>query len=752
MAGTESVSLSEEQSAAVRSRDARQVVRAAAGSGKTRVLVERFLRLVLEEGLDADRILTITFTKRAAAEMKARIVGRLVQCGRPDQAQLAETGPISTIHSFCERLLRENSLVGGIAPDFQVQEGFEGGRLQRQLSLQVVRRALASDPGVQELVESYLEANPQLQEADAQEEIAEWVRECLNRLRGSGADPCRLRASSEDPSVWLKSFWRQDGATEQHDEAFYEALLPTLRKLRPPCTAGTGAVARRLDEKAARASCSVATMTAQLWELYEERLHERGWLDYAGLEASAVRLLEQHPEVSERCRSHYPVVLVDEAQDLNPVQYRLLELLACEREMLVGDEQQSIYGFRLADKTLFENHALRNRALPLTRNYRSHPGILRFVDDLFGPLWPDRGPMAPDGACSGDQNRYDGVRFVELQGRDWTPLVQALAGLREEGVPLSDIAVLCRKGYQAAQIEKALRRGGLDARLFGESEGYYTRLEIRDMANALKALVDPSDRLAFLAFLRGPLVGLSMDSVASIALDGLPAGEWSAWEPPLEEDREPWMRFLAWYPRLTSYAHRLTAWEALKELFACSECLERFAAQRAPLQTLSNVRKLLRLAAEVPHLGPVEFAEQIREIERMRHPEGEAPIFDDDADQVRVMTIHKAKGLEFPAVFVTGLADKPRVPDPLLVDTREGRTVFCLERMGAPCFARTLSDLRAREREEELRVLYVALTRARRFLVLCGPRRGAPSESPWAWMASQRPFRDLVAGPAERDR
>ncbi|MCX7801043.1 MAG: UvrD-helicase domain-containing protein [Fimbriimonadales bacterium] len=746
------VHLSEEQRAVVQSGDPRQVVRAAAGSGKTRVLVERFLRLVLEEGLDADSILTITFTKRAAAEMKSRIVRRLVECGRPDQAQLAETGPISTIHSFCERLLRENAVVAGIDPEFEVQEGVEGSRLLRELSRLVVGTAVAEDRGVQELLERLLEAKPHLHEFEAEEEVAHWVREGLRQLRGSGADPAGLLGQSQDPSAWLRTFWKVREATEACEEAFYQALLPTLRKLRPSCSAPSGEDAKRADQEAAEASCALGRMTARLWELYEERLHERGWLDYAGLEALAVSLLERYPEVSERCRERYPVVLVDEAQDLNPVQYRLLELLACEREMLVGDEQQSIYGFRLADKTLFESHASRHGALPLRRNYRSKAGILRFVDDLFAPLWPDRGPMAPKEDSGKTDEPYGGVRFVELASRDWKPLADAVASLRDEGTRLSDIAVLCRKRFQAVAIERALRVRGIDARLFGESEDYYTRLEIRDMANALKALVDPTDKLAFLAFLRGPLVGLSMDSVASFALDGLPTGDWSAWEPPLDEDRDAWERFLAWYPALASFADRLTAWEALKELFARSECLERLAAQRAPLQTLSNVRKLLRLAAEAPHLGPAEFAEQIREIERMRHPEGEAPIFDEDADQVRVMTIHKAKGLEFPVVFVAGLADKPRAPDPLLVDRRSRRLVFAFEQMRAPCFAVTLSELREREREEERRVVYVALTRAQRLLVLCGPKQGAHTDSPWAWMASQRPFREVVARQSQRDR
>lgn len=742
----EGIQLSEEQRQVVEARRCKLVVRAAAGSGKTRVLVERFLRFVLEEGLDADRILTITFTKRAAAEMKSRIVRRLTELGRTDQAQLAETGPISTIHGFCERLLRENAAAAGIDPDFEVQEGFERRRLLRGLAERAVTDALQSDEAVQSLLERLLELRPHRAEEEAIEVIAQWIREAFDALRGTGMDAEELEACSEDPDRWLRALW--DGFGRGPDGGpDYGALLDRLRKT-PGCklNARSPEQAAQEDRIAAESSCVLGRLAAEVWRAYEAELVARGWLDFAALEAGALNLLERSPSVRERCRSTYPVVLVDEAQDLNPVQYRLLELLSCDEEMLVGDEQQSIYGFRQADKTLFERHAERHDALPLSRNYRSHESILRFVDDLFAGDWTDRGRMSPSDARTAD--RYDAVEALHFSDRGWGPLVRRVSELVEEGWRLGDIAVLTRRRWQAAEIHRSLRQAGLQARLFGESEDYYTRLEIRDMANALRALVDPSDRLSFLAFLRGPLVGLSMDSVASIALDGLP-DDWSAWDPPVEEDREAWRRFLEWYPELAAFADRLSAWEALKELFARSGCLERFAESHGPWQILMNVRKLLRLAAETPELGPWEFASQIREIERMRHAEGEAPVSDEDDDEVRVMTIHKAKGLEFPVVFVVGLDERPRLPGPLVVDRRAGRLVLSLRTNQAPSWVKTVAAIQERDREEELRVLYVALTRAKERLVVCGPAvaRGAPTA--WAWMSRKPAFRTLLGGNAK---
>ncbi len=748
METSEALHLSEEQRQVVEACRSKLVVRAAAGSGKTRVLVERFLRFVLEAGLDADRILTITFTKRAAAEMKSRIVRRLTELGRTDQAQLAETGPISTIHGFCERLLRENAAAAGIDPDFEVQEGFERRRLLRELAEGAVLESLQTDDGLQGLLERLLEMHPHRSEREAVEEIAQWVREAFDSLRGTGVDAEALEAACEDPARWLRDLW-EGWASHADGGPDYGSILDRLRRT-PGCRLNSRSPehAAGEDRTAAESSCVLGRLVAQVWRSYDAELVARGWLDFAALEAGALNLLERSPSVQARCRETYPVVLVDEAQDLNPVQYRLLELLSCGEEMLVGDEQQSIYGFRQADKTLFERHAEKHNALPLSRNFRSRESILRYVDDLFADDWSNRGRMSP--AETGEAAPYDAVEVLLFAERGWGPLVRRVRELTEEGCRLGDIAVLARRRWQAAEIHRALRQAGLQARLFGESEDYYTRLEIRDMANALRALVDPSDRLSFLAFLRGPLVGLSLDSVASIALDGLPE-DWRSWEPPVEEDREAWHRFLEWFSELASFADRLSAWEALKELFARSGCLERFAEFHGPWQTLMNVRKLLRLAAETPEQGPWEFASQIREIERMRHAEGEAPVSDEDDDEVRVMTIHKAKGLEFPVVFVVGLDEKPRSPGPLVVDRRAGRLVLSLRTNQAPCWVKTVAAIQGRDREEELRVLYVALTRAKDRLVLCGPAapRGAPTA--WAWMVRKQAFRRLLGnGPKGR--
>lgn len=748
METSDRIQLSEEQRRVVEAERPKLVVRAAAGSGKTRVLVERFLRFVLQEGLDADRILTITFTKRAAAEMKSRIVRRLTEVGRTDQAQLAETGPISTIHGFCERLLRENAAAAGIDPDFEVQEGFERRRLLTALAQAATTEALDQDDALARVLERVLAQKPHRTEREAVEEIVGWVRETFDALRGTGVDPGTLAEGSADHEAWLGAFWRSR-RPESEGRPSYDTLFELLRKT-PGCklSARSAEQAAEEDRLAAESSCALGRLVSEVWLRYEQEMRQRGWLDFSALEAGALRLLERSAAVRDRCRSTYPVVLVDEAQDLNPVQYRLLELLSCDQEMLVGDEQQSIYGFRQADKTLFERHAGLHDALPLTRNYRSHESILRFVDDLFGEEWADRGRMGPDRPSV--DRPYEAVEVLQTKSSGGEAIVQRVLELAAQGCRLGDIAILTRRRGQAADLHRALRQAGVQSRLFGESEDYYTRLEIRDMANALQALVDPSDRLPFLSFLRGPLVGLSMDSIAQIALDGLPE-DWSSWRPPVPEDEEAWRRFLGWYPELARFADRLSAWEALKELFARSGCLERFAELHGPWQTLMNVRKLLRLAADAPELGPREFALQIREIERMRHAEGEAPVSDEDDDEVKVMTIHKAKGLEFPVVLVAGLDGRPRKPGPLVVDRRAGLAVLALGMHRAPCWVTTVGAIQERDREEELRVLYVALTRAKDRLIVCGPA-GIPSgPSPWAWMCRKRAFQTLLGrGPRRR--
>lgn len=742
-----------EQRLVIGSEDEHLFVAAAAGSGKTRVLVERYLRLV-QSGLRPDQILTITYTRKAAAEMKRRIVGRLRNEGRDEDAQVAETGPIQTVHSFCERTLRENSVAAGLDPEFQIVDPNEtasiiAGAIADALTLGFDDEA--EDPLVIGLVEALAGKRASFrtgQEMDSPHEVLlRSVHEVIEKIRGTRWRVEDLEAMASD-TVALYGRWLAQLMSD---------LPPVVKEHMPP----DGKLVERLEKgfkaakvarpnwvkqfdedemEAARHTVALLRLAARAWRKLESEMQRRNKLDFTLLERLAVNLVANDPEVGARLSKQYPAIFVDEAQDLNPMQYRLLTALASGRRMLVGDAQQSIYGFRLADVDLFRNHPIeaKIKPLPLSRNFRSLPGILSFVDSVFAQVWGEgyRAMSVVSGTLDLDVTPiqiFDGIELWPQDQRDTAEVARHIQSLVQElevqGRPAKDICVLVRKSTYAVDLLRRLERLGVRARISGGTERYYTRMEVRDVANALRALTNPHDDFSLLATLRSPFVGLSFDAIALLAHkeSGSVYRRIEGGEVALPEaDAEALAHFLKWFKPLAAYADRLSAWEAIAELYAASPYLETLARRSNYAQLLANARKLLALATASPEVGPAEFAENVRETQRLRHREGEAPVDDEDADGVLIMTIHKAKGLEFPVVVVpeTHLPTARKARGWLAVDARIPMVVTRFPGGGSLFFEYLAARDAARDADEEWRVLYVALTRAQTQLcVVIDPRK-----------------------------
>ncbi len=728
--------LSPEQQQVVNAQHGRFVVTAAAGAGKTYVLVERYLRHVVEEGLRPDQILTITFTKKAAAVMKGRIVKALREQGLMDHAQIAETGPIQTIHSFCERLLRENSLEAGLDPGFGILTEAQSSRLVAEC----VREALASDledaPQAETLI-AFLAGKRQAYGGNKSPYslLEGAVEDVLQELRSSTRTQLEIAQWHASPSE-LERCWEDRmvaALPEDVQAALADVEADWLQERISDASKATGkrvpswARARQEPEaerEALHHVCGLVQLACSAWWRLQREMDRLQALDFTELEARAVRLLSQSAATRERMRQEYRVAMVDEAQDVNPIQFQLLGLLDIEREMLVGDAQQSIYGFRQADVRTFRERSASLETLRLSKNYRSDEGILSFVDLLFGQLWSgDYVRMnKPAGFDLDNVVSIDcsGVELWKQPAQDKYATADFIAELLAEGAVKKDVAVLVRDSSYAVELKKRLDDLSIDCKIAGGSEKFYTRLEVRDLANALRAVADPYDDFSLLACLRSPMAGLTLDSIVLLGKEPNVAERLASFEPPVEEDVDRLRQFLKWFEPLRKLADRLSAWEVLGEIFARSDYLAALARRPDAEQLLANVRKLLSLAAQEPELGPIEYSDRIREIQELRHKEGDAPAGAEDADVVTIMTIHKSKGLEFPIVVVPQtdrrLAQKPKE---LTVEPRLG---LVATRFGkAPCMMhRWLSELkREREEAEELRVLYVALTRAEKRLCIC---------------------------------
>jgi len=733
-----------EQRTIIESREAVLMVSAAAGSGKTRVLVEKYLRHITENSHRPDEILAITFTRKAAAEMKRRIVDRLTDLKRFEDAQIAETGPIQTIHGFCERLLRENSIEAGIDPDFEILAAGEEQRLLEQ-SIEEVLACLpegAEEAGA--LIRKLAGRRAYGESVSPHARLDLAIREAISRWRGTGVSLGFLETTHRN-SFQLLRHWqdrlleetpldaRVQFMADEGTETFglkLERAYKTLKRRKPRYVRASA----EADLEVANDTCGLMQLVVEAWARYEGKMRVLRKMDFTALEGEALRLLKRSEATRKRVREQYKVVLVDESQDLNPVQHQLLEAMAAGMQMFVGDQQQSIYGFRQADPGLFAQKLVDSKSLRLSKNHRSSDGILGFVDHVFGQLWQEAyTPMLTQ-----KSQGFSGVELWVQRQKDSSLTAEWVRDFVEEwkaeGRRAGEVAILVRKSFFGMELFRKLEVLGVPCRVSGGTEQFYARLEVRDLANALEALTDPYDDFALWATLRSPFAGLSLDALVLLSKVKFPdgvrmplvealGGADEVLPTALTKDRELIQAFHAWFVPLSGYADRLAAWEIISELFARTPYLENLAKRREAGQRVANVRKLLTLAAQSAETGPREYAEQIREIQAIRHKEGDAPAGDQNADEVTIMTIHKSKGLEFPAVILpdthqklfNSTKDVEVDPQLRLISARFGQTYSMFHEWLA-------FERQKREEEEEWRVTYVAMTRAmERLCVMVSP-------------------------------
>ncbi|HZO10026.1 MAG TPA: UvrD-helicase domain-containing protein, partial [Myxococcota bacterium] len=411
--------LTPEQQRAVERRDGSLLVRAGAGTGKTTVLVERFVRAVTEDEVGVESILAITFTEKAAAEMRTRVRRRFIELGRREEARASESAWISTIHGFCSRVLRAHSLSAGIDPDFSVVDELESERLAAD-AFDGALEEFMGDGSDSERIEMVAAYRP--------DPLRDMVRTAYSHLRSRGQRHPRLEETLPP----------RPAGEQERLEAAAQSALAELAVAPPSATVAKaidciesraalkGGKAKALatpacdeyrDALAAHRTFEVAerehrdhTMLRALLELYGDRYErlkrERSGLDFEDLELISRDLLARHEGLREAYSSRFEHVLVDEFQDTNELQNELLELLVpCPAKagdwglargnlFRVGDENQSIYRFRHADVGVFRKHWERaqagGRAESITVNFRSRGEILDAIDLAFERTWGER--------------------------------------------------------------------------------------------------------------------------------------------------------------------------------------------------------------------------------------------------------------------------------------------------------------------------------------------------------------------------
>ena len=738
-------------------RRGRVFVSAGAGTGKTAVLVERVLRR-FRDGTPIDRLLAITFTDRAAAELRRRVREGLELAGEMEQARAVDTAWISTIHRFCLRILRAHAFEAGLDPRFSIADDVRAGMLLHEAFDLALERFVAEGPDRRvDLLATY-----------GRRRLRPMMLDALARLRSAGR-PLDLRpadrrelapaqVAARAAASALAGSEKPDALTALLDAGSAAAELTDLsaQRLRKAAANEDYNDALAELEQAARdevASADLAELERLLWLLdaaYRDLKDARSLVDFADLELRARDLLRARPALAEAYRDRFADVLVDEFQDTNRLQCELIDLVAGGELFFVGDEFQSIYRFRHADVSVYRQQRTEagQGLIALRRNHRSRPHVIDVVNEVFSRDFGDRyTPLVAEARHEGDPPAGGRVELLLTDkagfreaGESWRAaearaLAARIADLVDDGEARpGQIVLLFEAGTDAAQYEAALRDHHLrTVRTTGR--GYYATQQVSDLLAYLRLLRNRYDDVALLTVLASPLVGMSNDGLLRVRRAAVKRPIFTAFErdepaPGLSPaDRRLSLAFAQRFARLVKRSGEVSL-ERLTELIVAEHdydlaCLAMADGDRR----YANLRKLARLAAEFEAVRGPDLEGFIRfcdEQSTLAAREGEAAIAEEGRDAIVLMTVHAAKGLEFDVVV---LADQGReraargLPDVLV--SSDGRVALRAPDANgvlrpAIGYAAAAKAEREGEREEGRRLQYVAMTRARQHLIVSG--------------------------------
>lgn len=830
----ETLGLTPEQSAIVAERGRDVLVTAGAGSGKTRVLVERYVSLLREHRVQ--EIAAVTFTDAAAMEMRERVRRELLT--RDDLARHRpniDEAVIGTIHSLCHMILREHPVEAAIDPAGRVLPEDEAEFERSQACIDALEEAADADDHraltLRELsiyhatqqLPHMVERRDEVEAAflalpgDTPESWGEHIRPLVDERLSQAVNEARPQFATD--AQWLHDAYKGpnhdplsgrmfDFLTTLGDphEGVWQELLQRMQAARRHINLQGGTAKNwsvpvadvrdsmrgirnqidgfeklphwnEHDEPALEVLVSLRALFRDACKRYQDRKRELAALDYLDLEIEATRLLRDHPHIAASYRSRFRHLMVDELQDTNTAQVSLLRLLSKSGEgeshiqepqrFFVGDLKQAIYRFRGSDVRNFTRlhrgtESSGGAIHALSQSFRAHDPLVKTLNVLFGSVFADpqeefeapmqemrgRGADAPREPhlvlmpiATGKSESSDTVDDPERRRVEADAVAKEIATLLRDETPVwdrdakqlrsarpSDVAILLRRLANVHIFEQALESRGIDYRT-PSGAGFFERQEVLDLTNLLAWLAEPEDNIALVGVLRSPL--FMIDDRTLLALrPGRGSLRQALLNPPnavLEAAR----------PLCTHAAEVLRDLRDQVPFSRPDVLLERalaktgFEASWAPLsggdQALANVRKFVGLARTLADHSLDEFVTYVRQRrDEFETREGQAIL--DDSDAVRLLTVHSAKGLEFPIVFVPeGHVGPHRSYESVRWRSEEGISVTLSQEVGEagsrrrPGFYSYLMERdQAEEAAEHKRLFYVAATRAADLLYISG--------------------------------
>lgn len=810
---------------------------ASAGSGKTRALKDRYLALldVLDNrGLNIDQAVAITFTDKAAAEIKERVLHDLPEAMLKKIIRGRQDLRISTIHSFCMNLLKRYPLEAGLPPDFGVLDA----RDQAQKIQKAIEDALEEsdrDPGimvplnqftVDELIAALeflisirsklkrmeidangpeglirsLRAGMGIDEAESELQAfiasAEWHRglqhmervlksqhpfyeECLGKEHLLLVKAETIEAAMKISKILTPLYFTKHGTPskkayiakgkylgknrDEYEKAFFsvQEMLERLRTL-------------SLNRQAGHEAMSLLRLYQRAENRYQESKLREGLLDFDDLEVYAYRLLQgqESPDILYWLDRKILHVLVDEFQDTSDIQWAIVNKLTeeifagqgADKPMrptlfVVGDEKQSIYRFREANYRLLDDvrkkmekniPAEYREILTLNRNFRSSPEIIETVNQVFGALWGDayKPSEVERESQKGSVRLLElfpigsgvtsvGLNEAELLAREIKTVIEAGTTVFEQAhgpalderiviknsswlarpAGYGDCAVLIQSRAKLKEYEMALESVGIPFRVVG-GIGFYDEDEIQALISILFFLWNRADKLSLATALKSSLFGYTDKDIFDLIQDNDMVDSLKKSRPEDWKLLHGWMNLAGLVP-LSGLIHKI-----IEETGA----YVRFGRHNA--QAIFNIDKLLDTAREFDRRGYttlqdfVEWVKNIREAEqREATADMNLPGFQ---GAVSIMTVHKAKGLEYPIVFLPGMNQTQRSvtrgPDVIINETGHA-TRMAVKDAANPLYAELWDREKEELKREHQRLLYVAMTRARDHLVMIGARK-----------------------------
>ena len=814
----------DEQRAAISTRGS-LIVSAAAGAGKTAVLTERLCALI-SAGTDISRLLVLTFTRAAAAEMKNRIARRLLtlsakadtdegkRCLRA-QAHAVTGANISTIHAFCARVIRRHGHALALSPKARIADEMEIAVLREQARDELLdalgeaerpdwHALLAAFGGEDAAYEAVQQAYAFVL---AQPEPFAWLERAIAAYENPGAligkaiafagrelklviDALRhaaqavpaewegVRAVLDDDLSHARALLMQEAyepyraklmdirfetlrfprGTEEGDKAAYKAP----REAYKDCVKAQRARLWRPLAEEAEAMCGAAAVLKALLgvvraydEAFTAKKREKSLLDYNDLERLTLEALAR-PAIAAEYRDAFDCIAVDEYQDSNRVQEAILERVSRgDNLFLVGDIKQSIYRFRQAEPALFlEKLAAAETGgigrIDLRANFRSSAAIIDCVNDTFSAImskegggigYDARARLTPGSAGlpgaaelhvierAAEGEEEEDAHDAVVEARFTAARVRTLME-EEPALRYKDIAVLLRSGTHALRFAGMLSKCGVPC-YTQSSGGYFDAIEVQVFLNLLRVIDNQRRDVPLISVMRASIGGFDETALSRIRARHPDGSFYEAAMACAAEDDELGRRIAAFFAMLARYRREsllLSIEQLIGRLLDETGYYEELGVLSGGAQRQANLDALLDKARAFESGGARGLYAFLRHVELAGRSGSFGAAQTAAADVVRILTIHKSKGLEFPVVFVSQLGAKFNISgnrEALVLHGAEGAALrYIDDARRVQCdtaFRQTLLEqIRLEELAEEMRVLYVAMTRAKSRLILCG--------------------------------